>query len=57
VLAAISSRLQGQRFVPHQGGVALRDTAENIVGAAGVSGATAEEDKAIACAGAESYSR
>ena len=52
IINAIASRLQGQRFVPVQGAVALRD-ASGVVGAIGVSGATSEEDEAIARAGAE----
>jgi uncharacterized protein GlcG (DUF336 family) len=42
------------RFVPAQGGVVVRDSGE-VVGAVGVSGATSEEDEAIARAGAEAY--
>ena len=51
---AISQRLGGQRFVPAQGAVPLRD-ASGIAGAIGVSGATAEEDEAIAKAGAAAF--
>jgi uncharacterized protein GlcG (DUF336 family) len=57
VLATIAKRLEGQRFAPHQGAVAVKDAAGDIVGAVGVSGATSEEDEAIARAGAEAYSR
>lgn len=49
---ALMTRLNG-RFVPVQGAIALRDAAGEIVGAIGVSGATAEEDEAVAKAGAE----
>ena len=54
VFNAITQRLQGQRFVPHQGAVAIRD-ASGIVGSIGASGATAEEDEAIAKAGAAAF--
>ena len=55
VFNAIVARLQGQRFAPHQGAVPVRAANGLIVGAVGVSGATAEEDEAIARAGAEAY--
>jgi len=42
------------RFVPAQGGVVIRAEGE-IAGGIGVSGATSEEDEAIARAGAEAY--
>ncbi len=51
ILSAVSARLNG-RFAPHQGAVVLRD-GSGVVGAIGVSGATSEEDEAIARAGAE----
>ncbi len=44
----------GGRFVPAQGGVVIRDEGE-VAGAVGVSGATSEEDEAIARAGADAY--
>ena len=44
----------GGRFVPAQGGVVVRDGTE-VLGAVGVSGATSEEDEAIARAGADAY--
>jgi uncharacterized protein GlcG (DUF336 family) len=44
----------GGRFVPAQGGVVIRD-GTGVIGAVGVSGATSEEDEAIARAGAEAY--
>jgi uncharacterized protein GlcG (DUF336 family) len=54
VFGAIVARMSGQRFTPAQGGIAVRD-ANGIVGAIGVSGATSEEDEAIAKAGAEAF--
>ena len=44
----------GGRFVPAQGGVVVKDGG-SVIGAVGVSGATSEEDEAIARAGAEAY--
>jgi uncharacterized protein GlcG (DUF336 family) len=44
----------GGRFVPAQGGVVVRE-GTSVLGAVGVSGATSEEDEAIARAGAEAY--
>ena len=44
----------GGRFVPAQGGVVIRNEGE-VAGAVGVSGATSEEDEAIARAGADAY--
>lgn len=44
----------GGRFVPAQGGVVVRSDGV-VQGAVGVSGATSEEDEAIARAGAEAY--
>ena len=44
----------GGRFVPAQGGVVLRQ-GSSVIGAVGVSGATSEEDEAIARAGADAY--
>jgi uncharacterized protein GlcG (DUF336 family) len=57
VFAAVQARMQGQRFAPHQGAVPVRDSRGDLVGAVGVSGATSEEDEAIARAGAEAYSQ
>lgn len=54
VFNAIVARMQGQRFVPHQGAVPVRDQ-NGIAGAVGVSGATSDEDEAIARAGAAAY--
>jgi uncharacterized protein GlcG (DUF336 family) len=53
IINALMIRYEG-RFVPAQGGVAVRD-AGNVVGGIGVSGATSEEDEAIAKAGADAY--
>lgn len=50
IAAALATRLAG-RFMPVQGAVVLKKGGE-IVGAVGVSGATAEEDEQIARAGA-----
>jgi uncharacterized protein GlcG (DUF336 family) len=55
VFNAVVTRMQGQRFAPHQGAVPVRDSRGDLVGAVGVSGATADEDEAIARAGAEAY--
>ncbi len=54
VFNAIVARMQGQRFVPHQGAVPVRDQ-NGIAGAVGVSGATSDEDEAIARAAAAAY--
>lgn len=51
LIQGFATRLGG-RFVALQGGVVLRRDGE-VVGAIGVSGATAEEDEQIAKAGAE----
>jgi uncharacterized protein GlcG (DUF336 family) len=48
---AMFARLNG-RFIPHQGALAVRVAGE-LIGAIGVSGATSEEDEAIARAGLE----
>jgi uncharacterized protein GlcG (DUF336 family) len=53
IINSLMIRYEG-RFVPAQGGVVVRDGGE-VVGAVGVSGATSEEDEAIARAGAEAY--
>jgi uncharacterized protein GlcG (DUF336 family) len=53
IINALMIRYEG-RFVPAQGGVAVRESG-NIIGGIGVSGATSEEDEAIARAGAEAY--
>jgi|SRR5688572_6326217 uncharacterized protein GlcG (DUF336 family) len=53
IINALMIRYEG-RFVPAQGGVAVRD-AGNVIGGVGVSGATSEEDEAIARAGADAF--
>ena len=53
IISSLTIQYHG-RFVPAQGGVVVRDGGE-VVGAVGVSGATSEEDEAIARAGAEAY--
>jgi uncharacterized protein GlcG (DUF336 family) len=42
-------------FTPHQGACIVKDAADEIIGAVGVSGATSEEDEDIARAGAQAY--
>ena len=54
VFNAVTSRMQGQRFVPHQGAVPVTD-ANGVLGAIGVSGATADEDESIAKAGLAAF--
>jgi uncharacterized protein GlcG (DUF336 family) len=53
IINALMIRYEG-RFVPAQGGVAVRE-AGNVIGGIGVSGATSEEDEAIARAGADAF--
>jgi uncharacterized protein GlcG (DUF336 family) len=53
IINALMMRYEG-RFVPAQGGVVIRQGGE-VRGAVGVSGATSEEDEAIARAGANAY--
>jgi uncharacterized protein GlcG (DUF336 family) len=53
IINSLIMRYEG-RFVPAQGGVVVRVNG-TVVGAVGVSGATSEEDEAIARAGAEAY--
>ena len=53
IINSLMMRYEG-RFTPAQGGVVVKDDGE-IVGGVGVSGATSEEDEAIARAGAEAY--
>jgi uncharacterized protein GlcG (DUF336 family) len=53
IINAIAARHPG-RFVPHQGAAVIRD-ANGVAGAFGVSGATSEEDEAIAKAGIAAY--
>ena len=53
IINSLMIRYDG-RFVPAQGGVVVRHGSE-VVGAVGVSGASSEEDEAIARAGAEAF--
>lgn len=53
IINSLMMRYEG-RFVPAQGGVVVREGG-SVIGAVGVSGATSEEDEAIARAGAEAY--
>jgi uncharacterized protein GlcG (DUF336 family) len=53
IINSLMLRYEG-RFVPAQGGVVVREDGD-VVGAVGVSGATSEEDEAIARAGADAY--
>lgn len=41
----------GGKFLPQPGGVLIRDDAGNVVGAAGASGGTGEEDEAVCAHG------
>lgn len=50
----LTERLNG-RFLPVQGGIVLRDSAGEIAGAIGVSGASVDEDELIARTAAESW--
>ena len=53
IINSLMMRYEG-RFTPAQGGVDIRADGD-VVGAVGVSGATSEEDEAIARAGAEAF--
>jgi len=53
IINSLMMRYEG-RFTPAQGGVVIRADGD-VVGAVGVSGATSEEDEAIARAGAEAF--
>jgi uncharacterized protein GlcG (DUF336 family) len=53
IINSLMMRYEG-RFTPAQGGVVVKDGSE-VIGAVGVSGATSEEDEAIARAGADAY--
>jgi uncharacterized protein GlcG (DUF336 family) len=46
-LAAVSS----QKFLPQTGAVLIKDAAGEVIGAAGASGGTGDEDEAICIAG------
>ena len=43
----------GGKFLPQQGGVLIRDDAGNVLGAAGISGASGDEDELCAAFGVE----
>ena len=49
---ALAASSQG-RFIPQTGGVVIKDTAGNVLGAAGASGGTGDEDEAVCIAGIE----
>jgi len=51
-IAAIG-QASGGRIVPAPGGVLIRDSSRNIIGAVGVSGDVSEQDEACAVAGIE----
>ena len=56
VMGLIASRL-GNRFMPAQGGIVLKDGDNMIVGAIATSGATGEEDEQISEAGAAAHGK
>ena len=49
---ALSATAQG-KFLPQTGAVVIKDAAGNVLGAAGASGGTGEEDEAVCIAGVE----
>ena len=49
---ALSAVTQG-RFIPQTGAVVIKDKDGNVIGAAGASGGTGEEDEAVCIAGIE----
>ena len=49
---ALAATAQG-RFLPQTGAVLIKDAAGNVLGAAGASGGTGDEDEAICIAGVE----
>jgi uncharacterized protein GlcG (DUF336 family) len=51
-MITLAATAQG-RFLPQPGAVLIKDAAGNIVGAAGGSGGTGEEDEAVCAYGAE----
>lgn len=53
IINSLMTRYQG-RFVPAQGGVVVRNDGD-VIGAVGVSGATSEEDEAIARAASDAH--
>jgi len=51
--SALSATAQG-KFIPQTGAVVIKDKQGNVLGAAGASGGTGEEDEAVCMAGIES---
>ena len=51
-LAALSATAQG-KFLPQTGAVVIKDMAGNVLGAAGASGGSGDEDEAACIAGVE----
>ncbi len=49
---SLAATAQG-RFLPQTGAVVIKDAAGNVIGAAGASGGTGDEDEAICIAGVE----
>src|SRR5712675_313285 len=49
---ALAATAQG-KFLPQTGAVVIKDAAGNVLGAAGASGGTGEEDEAVCIAGVE----
>jgi uncharacterized protein GlcG (DUF336 family) len=49
---ALSATAQG-KFLPQTGAVVIKDAAGNVLGAAGASGGTGDEDEAVCIAGVE----
>jgi uncharacterized protein GlcG (DUF336 family) len=49
---ALASTAQG-KFIPQTGAVVIKDKEGNVIGAAGASGGTGEEDEAVCMAGIE----
>ena len=49
---ALSATAQG-KFLPQTGAVVIKDAQGNVLGAAGASGGTGEEDEAVCIAGVE----
>ena len=49
---ALSATAQG-KFLPQTGAVVIKDKEGNVLGAAGASGGTGEEDEAVCIAGVE----
>jgi len=51
-MITLAATAQG-KFLPQMGGVLIRDAAGNIIGAAGASGATGDQDEAVCVFGIE----